>query len=69
MRQVRLEFSQGTSDKFWDSTATGTQVSVTFGRKGTAGQQKSWQFANQAEAITHLEKAIKEKGKGLYQYF
>jgi DNA ligase-1 len=61
----RFEFSDGRSDKFWEVTAAGTEVTVRFGRIGTAGQTKAKSFPNAAAAGAHVEKLIGEKvGKG-----
>ena len=61
----RLEFSEGSSHKFYEVEIAGNAVSVTFGRIGTAGQTQTKQFASPAEAQQHAEKQIAQKlGKG-----
>lgn len=61
MRSVRLEFSDNSSDKFWDGSCDGNIVRVCFGRMGTNGQNKEWTFASTEEARAHLDKVVKEK--------
>jgi DNA ligase-1 len=37
----RFEFVEGSSDKFWQIAVNGSQVTVCFGRNGTAGQRET----------------------------
>lgn len=67
MRSVMLEFSEGTSDKFWQGNAEGCQFKVCYGRKGTDGQTKEWSFATADEALAQLDKVVKEKLRKGYQ--
>ena len=61
----RFEYVAGTSDKFWEIEIAGTDVTVRFGRTGTAGQVKTKSFPDEAAAKKHAEKLIAEKtGKG-----
>lgn len=61
----RFEFREGSSNKFWEVTASGNTLTVRFGRIGTAGQEKSKTFANAALAQKEQDKLIAEKqGKG-----
>lgn len=61
----RFEFSEGTSNKFWEVFQDGKSVTVRFGRIGTDGQTQVKAHASEAEALKVLEKLIKEKtGKG-----
>jgi len=61
----RFEFSEGKSNKFWEISVTGKEVTVRFGRIGTEGQTNSKTFADEGAAIKHAEKLIEEKiGKG-----
>ena len=57
----RFEFVQGTSSKFWEISVQGTDVSVVFGRIGTAGQTNNKQFPTATDAIKHTEKLVREK--------
>ena len=61
----RFEFSEGTSNKFWEISVQGTEATVRFGRIGTTGQTNVKTFADAAAAAKHAEKLINEKlGKG-----
>ena len=65
MSTRRFEFSEGTSNKFWEITVQGTEATVRFGRIGTAGQSNVKTFADSSAATKHAEKLINEKlGKG-----
>jgi DNA ligase-1 len=57
----RFEFVQGTSNKFWEISVQGTDVSVVYGRIGTAGQTNSKQFPTTNDAVKYAEKLIREK--------
>ena len=57
----RFEFVEGTSSKFWTIFVQGADVSVTYGRIGTAGQTNNKQFPNASDANKHAEKLIREK--------
>jgi DNA ligase-1 len=57
----RFEFSEGRSNKFWEISATGTEVTVRFGRIGTVGQTQVKSFPDAAAASKHVEKLISEK--------
>ena len=61
----RFEFSEGNSNKFWEISSAGTEVTVRFGRIGTDGQSQTKSFPHQAAAAKHVETLIKQKtGKG-----
>jgi len=61
----RFEFIEGNSAKFWEVSVAGSQVTVTFGRIGTAGQTQTKSLANPAAAQNHADKLIRQKlGKG-----
>jgi DNA ligase-1 len=61
----RFEFREGTSAKFWQIGLQGTEVTVQYGRIGTAGQTSVKSFPDAAAAVRHAEKLIEEKtGKG-----
>jgi predicted DNA-binding WGR domain protein len=60
-----FEFVGGNSKKFWHVTVDGSDLVVSFGRIGTAGQLKRKSFPNEAMARREAEALIREKlGKG-----
>jgi len=60
-----FEFIGGASKKYWHVTVSGTELVVSFGRIGTAGQLKRKSFPNEAMARHEAESLIREKlGKG-----
>jgi len=61
----RFELIEGASSKFWEVDIADADLTVRFGRIGTAGQSKTKTFADQAAAQKEQDKLIKEKtGKG-----
>ena len=61
----RFEFSDSTSNKFWEIDVKGKTMNVTFGKIETKGQSKPKDFATPEKAKAEMEKMIKEKtGKG-----
>ena len=61
----RFEFSDSTSNKFWEVDVKGKTLNVTFGKIGTKGQSKPKDFTTPEKAKAEMEKLIKEKmGKG-----
>ena len=61
----RFEFSEGKHHKFWEVSTQGSELTVRFGRIGTAGQCQTKTFPDAAAAAKQVEKLIKEKtGKG-----
>ncbi|MFO1253971.1 MAG: WGR domain-containing protein, partial [Inhella sp.] len=61
----RFELIEGSSSKFWEVDLSGTELTVRFGRIGTAGQSKTKAFDDAAAALKELNKLVKEKtGKG-----
>ena len=61
----RFEFSDSTSNKFWEVDVKGETLNITFGKIGTKGQSKPKDFATPEKAKAEMEKLIKEKtGKG-----
>ncbi|MBL8915275.1 MAG: WGR domain-containing protein [Archangium sp.] len=61
----RFEFSEGTSNKFWEVKVEGEQQIVRFGKIGTAGQVKEKDFDSAGDAKADTKKLIAEKtGKG-----
>jgi predicted DNA-binding WGR domain protein/DNA polymerase III delta prime subunit len=60
-----FELIGGTSKKYWHVTVSATELVVSFGRIGTAGQLKRKSFPNEAMARHEAENLIREKiGKG-----
>ncbi len=62
----RLEYVGGGSEKFWEGSADGALVTVSWGRLGTAGQRKVKDLATAAAAAAHLAKLVAEKEKKGY---
>ncbi len=62
----RFEFSEGSSNKFWQIEVTGESFTVTYGKIGTAGQVQTKSFADAATAEKEAEKLIREKTKKGY---
>jgi predicted DNA-binding WGR domain protein len=61
----RFEFSDSTSNKFWEVEVKGKTLNINFGKIGTKGQSKPKDFATPEKAKAEMEKLIKEKtGKG-----
>ena len=65
-KTVYLEFTQGTSNKFWEGTQDGAELTTRWGKVGTNGQSKTKDFDDDAKALTALEKAAKAKIKKGY---
>ncbi len=63
----RFEFVEGNSAKFWEISTSGADVTVTFGRLGTAGQSQTKTLADAEAAAKHTDKLIGEKTKKGYQ--
>jgi DNA ligase-1 len=61
----RFEAIEGGSTKFWEVARDGCEVTVRYGRIGTAGQVKAKMLSDEAAALRHIESLIQEKtGKG-----
>ena len=61
----RFELSEGGSQKFWAVAVSGAEVTVRYGRIGSAGQTTVKSFPDGAAAAKHADKLIQEKtGKG-----
>ncbi|MCQ4164040.1 DUF4132 domain-containing protein [Tahibacter harae] len=61
----RFEFSEGTSNKFWEVEQAGADVNLRWGRIGTQGQSQTKNFADEAKAAAAVLKLVAEKtGKG-----
>ncbi len=60
-----FEFVGGSSSKFWEVSVSGNVVTTRYGRIGTAGQNTTKEYADNAEARAAAAKLIAEKtGKG-----
>jgi predicted DNA-binding WGR domain protein len=57
----RFEFLGGNSSKFWEVSVSAKDVTVCFGRIGTAGQKQSKSLVNEAKAAEHTEKLVRAK--------
>lgn len=64
---VRLEFKEGTSNKFWEIDLDGSAYTLRWGRIGTSGQEKAFTFPSTLKAKTEADKLIAEKKKKGYQ--
>ncbi len=56
-----FEFIGGKSAKFWQVGRHENEVTVRFGRIGTAGQTQVRSFADAAAAERHVEKLVAQK--------
>jgi predicted DNA-binding WGR domain protein len=63
----RYEFSEGTSNKFWEINLSGKSFTTTYGKIGTSGQTTIKQFKSDAEAKKEHDKLVAEKVKKGYQ--
>jgi DNA ligase len=63
----RFEFTDAKSNKFWEISMSGTDVTVHFGRIGTNGQTQTKSFPDAAAATRHAEKLVAEKLEKGYQ--
>lgn len=63
---VRLEFKEGTSNKFWELALDDAKYKVRWGRIGTNGQEKLFSFPSSLKAKTEADKLIAEKKKKGY---
>jgi predicted DNA-binding WGR domain protein len=62
-----FEFSEGTSNKFWEITMSGTDVKTRYGKIGTPGQQTLKEFGDAAAAKKEYDKLVHEKTKKGYE--
>ncbi len=62
----RYEFSEGSSNKFWEIKLDGKSFTTTYGKIGTGGQTTVKTEASPAEAKKQYEKLIAEKTKKGY---
>ena len=63
----RYEFSEGSSNKFWEIQLDGTSFTTTYGRIGTDGQTSLKEFDSEEKAKKEYEKLIAEKVKKGYE--
>jgi predicted DNA-binding WGR domain protein len=63
----RFEFSEGSSNKFWEIELSGNTHTVTYGKIGTAGQTKTKDFADATVAQKDYDKLVAEKTKKGYK--
>ncbi len=66
MATTRLEFTDATSNKFWEVTVEGATHTVRYGRIGAAGSEKTEAFADQTQAQKSADKLIASKMKKGY---
>ncbi len=65
MKARHFEFVGGTSNKFWEISQNGNEMTTKWGRIGTAGQSKTKSFADEPAAAKQVAKLIEEKtGEG-----
>ncbi|MFO0756066.1 MAG: WGR domain-containing protein [Byssovorax sp.] len=64
---ARYELIEGTSSKFWEIKQEGVNVTVKWGKVGTAGQSNVKTFATAAEAKKEHDKLVGEKTRKGYR--
>ena len=57
----RFEFTEGSSEKFWEIQVNGSEVVVQYGRIGSQGQRSVKSFPDRAAAEKHAETIVKQK--------
>ncbi len=62
----RFEFSEGSSNKFWEIEAKAKELRIRFGKLGSTGQLKLQTLGSPAEATASMAKQIAEKTKKGY---
>ncbi|MDI3281690.1 WGR and DUF4132 domain-containing protein [Polyangium sp. 15x6] len=62
----RFEFVEGASKKFWQIERDGSQLSIQWGKIGTAGQSQVKDFPSDQKAQTEHDKLVAEKTKKGY---
>jgi predicted DNA-binding WGR domain protein len=63
----RYEFSEGSSNKFWQIDLSGKSFTTTYGKIGTSGQTTVKSYKTDAEAKKEYDKLIAEKTKKGYE--
>lgn len=61
-----FEFSEGTSNKFWEVRLEGTAVMTRYGKIGADGQETMKEFDSEAKAKKEYDKLVGEKTKKGY---
>ena len=61
MTTRRLEYTAGTSCKFWEISTSGNDISVRYGRIGTSGQLQTKACLSEAAAEQQAHKQIAAK--------
>jgi predicted DNA-binding WGR domain protein len=61
-----FEFSEGTSNKFWEISMSGNDVKTRYGKIGTPGQQTLKEFGDSGAAKKEYDKLVHEKTKKGY---
>jgi predicted DNA-binding WGR domain protein len=62
----RFEFSEGSSNKFWQVDQRGASLLIQWGKIGATGQSQTKDFASDAQAKSEADKLIAEKKKKGY---
>jgi uncharacterized protein (TIGR02996 family) len=63
----RYEFSEGTSNKFWEIELDGSSFTTRYGKIGTDGQETTKDFGGPGEAKKAYDKLVAEKVKKGYE--
>lgn len=63
----RYEFSEGSSNKFWEINLNGKAFTTTYGKIGTSGQTSIKTWKDNAEAKKEYDKLVAEKTKKGYK--
>ena len=63
---ARYEFTEGTSNKFWEIRRDGSEVTTRWGRIGTDGQEKTKEYDDDEKAQKEYDKLVKAKTKKGY---
>ena len=58
----RFEYSEGSSNKFWEIEQDGADLRIRWGRIGTAGQSQTKSFGDEAKAATALTRLVTDEG-------
>lgn len=64
---ARYEFTEGTSNKFWEIRRDGNEVTTRWGRIGTDGQEKTKEYDDEEKAQKEYDKLVKSKTKKGYE--
>ena len=62
----RFEFSEGSSNKFWEIQVSGKKFTTRHGKIGTDGTEVNKEFSSPEEATKESEKLVREKVKKGY---